>query len=104
MLAATGANEFTGMRSTRRSDGADVETARPLAIDGAVEFHPNPDQCWCAEEVGVHPARSSFAAASKTALAASGAVLNSPNDFSSRLNASNPERPRFNTKPIASRL
>src|SRR6516225_1792877 len=103
MLAATRANEFPDMRFARRPDGADIQAARPLAVDGAIEPHLEADQRRVAEQVSVtHPAHRSFDAAANTALAASGAVLNSPNDFSSRLNASNPECPRFNTKPIAS--
>jgi len=73
MLAAVGANELTGMRAARRADRADVSAARSLAIDGPIEFHL---EAWCAEEVGIHPASFSFAAASKSAAAA--AVLNRP--------------------------
>jgi hypothetical protein len=40
MLAAAGADKFAGVRSACRSNGANIDAARPLAIDIAIEPSP----------------------------------------------------------------
>src|SRR5262249_8785071 len=44
VLAAVSAAKFTGVRSFAGADDGDVAAARPLAVDGAVEFHLEADE------------------------------------------------------------
>src|SRR5262249_45110712 len=116
MLTAVGADQLAGVRPSARTDGADVPTAWPLAVDGAVELDFEANQRWRAKKVihrraplrrtnekDCHPAPSSFLAASKAALAAAAAVLKIPREISSRLKASKPARPRARINPRTSR-
>src|SRR5262245_23561362 len=60
MLPAVGAGEFADMWLACRADGADIAAARPLAIDGTIEFQLKADQGRGAEQISAHsrPPRS----------------------------------------------